>query len=134
MPTFTLRTVSQAPTFGNRPLRGRTILIVEDEPLVALDVHRVLRAAGAGLIAATSSAEALALIRRNEIAAGIVDVNLAGEDCIAVCQALFHRLVPFAFYTGHAEANILKTWPEVPVLRKPARDTEIIACIIELTS
>jgi len=125
MPTFTLRTT---------PLRGKTILIVEDEPLVALYVHSALRAAGAGLIAATNSTEALALIRRNEIAAAIIDVNLGGQDCLAVCQALFHRLVPFAFYTGHADADLLKAWPEVRVLRKPARDSEIIDCIVELTS
>ena len=66
-------------------LDGKTILIVEDEPLVALDLHAALRAAGASLIAATNAAEALKLIRRNEISAAVVDVNLGGDNCLAVC-------------------------------------------------
>jgi PleD family two-component response regulator len=58
--------VSTARTSTDRfgLLEGKTILIVEDEPLVALDLHAALRAAGASLIAATNAAEALKLIRR----------------------------------------------------------------------
>jgi DNA-binding response OmpR family regulator len=55
-------------------LRGRTILIVEDEPLVALHLHASLHDAGAGLIAATSADEALRLIQRNDVSAAILDV------------------------------------------------------------
>src|SRR5262245_61092764 len=40
-------------------LIGTSVLIVEDEPLIALDLHSALGAAGAGLIAATETAEAL---------------------------------------------------------------------------
>jgi DNA-binding response OmpR family regulator len=133
MPTFRLATVSQRSTLElELPLRGRTILIVEDEPLIALDLHAALRAAGADLIAATSSAEALTLIRRNDMAAAIVDVNLANDDCFSVCQALFHRSVPFLFYTGHREAKVLTAWPDVPVLPKPTHHNEIIARVGQL--
>jgi len=31
------------------PLRGRLVLIVEDEPVIALDFHEVLRSAGASI-------------------------------------------------------------------------------------
>jgi hypothetical protein len=36
----------------NHRLAGRFILLIEDEPLIALDVERVLRAAGAKILAA----------------------------------------------------------------------------------
>jgi DNA-binding response OmpR family regulator len=113
-------------------LLGETILIVEDEPLIALHLHAALLASGAGLIAATSSAEALALIRRNDVASAVVDVSLARGDCHEVCDALFQRSVPFLFYTGHREADILRAWPGVPVLVKPKRDGEIVAAVIGL--
>src|SRR5687768_16120279 len=112
MPMLPSRQSRFSTTVDRGALFGRTILIVEDEPLVALDLHAALRAADAGLIAAASRSEALTLIRHNDVAAAIVDVALAGEDCRAVCQALFHRSIPFLFYTGHRDAAVLKEWPE----------------------
>jgi DNA-binding response OmpR family regulator len=136
MRTFTLVAVIHRPEriAPVGPLSGRTVLIVEDEPLIALDLHAALRATGADLIAATRSAEALALIRRNDIHAAIVDVALGGEDCLAVCQALFHRRVPFLFYTGHGDATALNAWPEAPLLLKPARHDDVVATVIRLTA
>ena len=49
-----------------------------------------------------------------------------------ICQALLRHRVPFLFYTPHADAGLLKTWPEVPVLLKPAPSWEIAAHIGEL--
>jgi len=107
-------------------LRSKTILIIEDEPLIALDLHGALAAAGAGVIAATDTLEALRLIRRNEVSAAIVDVNLGNENCLAVCQALFHRSIPFLFYTGQRGSDALKAWPETPVFFKPTPSATII--------
>ena len=106
MRTLPIRPVSYQPIRGavRGPLAGKTILIVEDEPLIALDLHAALRAAGAGLIAATTTLEALSLIRRNEISAAIVDVALGEGDSRDVCQALFHRSIPLVFHTGHRNA------------------------------
>jgi len=121
------------PTNSDRCfLRGCSILIVEDEPLIALDLHAALYAAGAGIIAATNAKEALRLISRNEISAAVIDIRLGNQDSLEVCQALFHHRVPFLFYTAHADADLLKAWPEVPVLLKPAPSWEIAARIGEL--
>jgi DNA-binding response OmpR family regulator len=117
---------------ARHPLLACSILIVEDEPLIALDLHAALFEAGAGIIAATDAKEALRLISRNEISAAVIDVKLGDRDSLDVCQALFHRRVPFLFHTGHAEADLVKAWPEVPVLVKPAWAHEIVACIMDL--
>jgi DNA-binding response OmpR family regulator len=113
-------------------LLGCSIMIVEDEPLIALDLHAALCAVGAGIIAATDAAEALRLISRNEISAAVIDVKLGERDSFDVCQALFQRRVPFLFYTGHAHAELLKAWPDAPVFTKPARTFEVVACIADL--
>jgi DNA-binding response OmpR family regulator len=121
------------PTNSERSfLRGCSILVVEDEPLIALDLHAALYAAGAGIIAATNAKEALRLISRNEISAAVIDIRLGNQDSLEVCQALFHHRVPFLFFTAHADADLLKAWPEVPVLLKPAPSWEIAARIGEL--
>jgi DNA-binding response OmpR family regulator len=114
------------------PLLGKSILIVEDEPLIALDLHAALSAAGAGIIAATDIPEALRLILRNEVSAAVLDVNLGGRDCDAVCQALLHNGIPFLFYTGHPDAQILKAWPEVPVLKKPMVREPLVALVTSI--
>jgi len=113
-------------------LLGCSILIVEDEPLIALDLHAALHAAGAGIIAATNAKEALRLISRNEISAAVIDVRLGNQDSLEVCQALFHHRVPFLFYTAHADADLLKAWPQATVLLKPVRSEEIVARIGDL--
>jgi DNA-binding response OmpR family regulator len=124
---------TRRPTTKERaPLLDTTILLVEDEPLIALDLHAALSGAGASIIAAVDTNEALALIRRNEISAGVLDIGLGDRDCTAVCQALLHHGVPFIFYTGRADAAMLKDWPHVSVLRKPATQAEIIARVVDL--
>ena len=40
--------------------------------------------------------------------------------------------MPFLFYTAYADADLLKAWPEVPVLLKPALSWEIAARIGQL--
>jgi DNA-binding response OmpR family regulator len=114
------------------PLTDISVLIVEDEPLIALDLHAALSGAGASIIAATKSAEALALIRIAEIMVAVLDVNLDNQDCSAICHALYRRKIPFAFHTGHPGAVLVKEWPMAPVLVKPAQASAIVACITSL--
>ena len=114
------------------PLAGYSILIVEDEPLIALDVHAALSTSGASLIAATRLAEARDLIRRAEVSAAVVDINLGGEDCSSVCQALSDHRIPFIFYTGNANADVIKAWPHAPVLTKPASPERILETVAKL--
>ena len=108
------------------------VLIVEDEPLIALDLHAALSSAGAGIIAATDTDEALKLIRRNDVSAAVLDISLGEHDCTAVCQALLHHRVPFLFYTGYANTRMLQAWPQAPVLIKPVSHQEIVACVAQL--
>ena len=114
------------------PLTGRTILIVEDEPLTALDVHAALRVTGASIISAMDAREAEQLARNADISAAILDVGLGGFDCAATCRALTRRAIPFGFYTGHRAAPVLRAWPHAPVLRKPASNDQVVRCVIGL--
>jgi DNA-binding response OmpR family regulator len=115
-------------------LRGRTILIVEDEPIVALHLHASLHEVGAGLIAATSAEEALRLIRRNDVSAAILDVRLGSQDCFPVCQELSNRRIPFAFHTGHSMADIFEKWPQAPVFLKPTPVENLVAGVAALVA
>ena len=115
------------------PLARQSILIVEDEPLVALDVHRVLSAAGASIISAATPGEAIKLLSFAEVRAAIVDVQLGREDATLVCDLLERRRIPFAFYTGRADTTHLRAqWPQVPVIKKPATSRDIVSILSTL--
>jgi len=113
-------------------LADTSVLIVEDEALIALDIHAALSASGASIIAATKGAEALELIHRAEISVAVLDINLGDRDCSAACRALSRRRIPFLFYTGHPDAEVLKEWPDAPVLIKPAKTPAIVERVAAL--
>jgi DNA-binding response OmpR family regulator len=107
-------------------LAGRTILVVEDEPLVGLDVAEAIREAGANVILTYSVRDALIEVTRADISAAVLDINLAGEDCSPICQQLVDRGIPFLFHTAYSSSlPVLHGWPNVPVIAKPSLRNEI---------
>jgi len=117
----------------NGALAGRSILIVEDEPLIALEVHAAFNAAGARVVSAANRKEALRMISLPGLSAAVVDMNLGENDCSDVCKRLSDSGIPFVFYTGDARADILQKWPDAPILTKLAdkqRMVEVVAGVL----
>jgi CheY-like chemotaxis protein len=132
-PRATLSNGGQKMSSSGGSLSGRSILIVEDEPLVALDVRAAFSAAGASVLSAASCSEALRLVNTPGLSAAIVDINLGhGEDCSAVCERLSERGIPFVFFTGEVRPHILLKWPNAPVLTKLAERARIIEAVATL--
>jgi len=61
-------------------LRGRSILVVENEVLIGTDIRNALEQAGAHVTATTTVRHALILIERDGLAAAIMDHALADGD------------------------------------------------------
>lgn len=81
------------------------ILIVEDEPLIAMMLEDFLDALGKQPVETCDSVQsALAVIDQQPIDAVILDVNLSGgEKCWAVADALAAKGIPFVFSSGGDE-------------------------------
>ncbi|WP_421694307.1 hypothetical protein [Aestuariivirga sp.] len=79
---------------------GRTVLLVEDELLVAWDLEQTLTAAGM-LVPASSVASALDLIKSTTPDAAILDLNLRGELVTPVARRLRELGVPFVLSTAY---------------------------------
>jgi CheY-like chemotaxis protein len=114
---------------SSKALAGCSILIVEDEPLIALEVHAAFRATGASIVSAANTKEALRTINLPDLSAAVVDINLDGGDCSLVCKRLSERSIPFVFYTGDARADILRQWPKAPVLTKLADKERVVQTV-----
>ena len=115
----------------NRRLLGQSILIVEDEALIALDLHETLDEAGASLLAATTLGEALDMLTYSHVTAAVLDMNLGGPDCSSMCTELNRRSIPFLFYTAQPKAEIVRAWPNAPVVLKPEPPEKRIVLLLE---
>ena len=111
-------------------LDGCRILVAEDEPLVAMLLEDVLLDAGAFIIGpAATVAEALALAARERPDMAVLDLNLSGETCLAVADALAAAGVPFLVATGYGGDAPLPRHGHVEVLQKPYEPTTLITAL-----
>ncbi len=103
----------------------RRILVVEDEPFVALQLQTDLEGEGHEVIGPASNlADGLELASNEGLDAALIDIRLGGDTSATIADQLLARQIPFAFATGYSDSSML---PEhlhtVPRLRKPyARD------------
>ena len=98
-----------------------TILIVEDEPLIAMMIEDFLEILGKTLAGSVDTVEAaLALIAAGGIDAAILDVNLrGGEKSFPIAEALAARGIPFVFATGGSHDSVADIYRDRPTLPKP---------------
>jgi PAS domain S-box-containing protein len=112
MPGLGTDGVANGPQVGNpgefAPITGKRILIVEDEPLVALQLQADLERAGLHVVGPVGSlAQGMAAATSEDFDAALVDVSL-GEDISApIADQLLLRRIPFAFATGYADVSLL---------------------------
>jgi DNA-binding response OmpR family regulator len=112
------------------PKRQR-ILIVEDEPLIALALEAMLLELGfdvAGSAAQVSGA--LELIGREQIDGAILDVNLGSQRIDPVADILAARACPFFFTTGYSISGLPARHAGRAVLQKPFGLEQLLAVLL----
>lgn len=102
------------------PLAGLTILLVEDQYLLADELRGMLAAAGADVLGPVGTVSAaLALISRTSPDLAVLDVNLRRETVFPVAEALRRAGAPFIFVTGYEDWVIPQIYRDAPILEKP---------------
>ena len=115
-------------------LRGRRVLIVEDEALVAMLIEDGLSNAGAQIVGSVGTVpEALQIIERVAYSGGldaaVLDINLAGEAVTPVADQLAALGVPFLFATGYGAGHDTGGHPAATVLHKPFDAERLVAAV-----
>ena len=97
------------------------ILVVEDEPLIAMMLEDFLDILGHKIVATCDTVQsALAVVAEGDLEAAILDVNLSGgEKSWAVADALAAASVPFVFASGGTSETIEERFRDRPTLAKP---------------
>ena len=109
------------------------VLVVEDNPLIALDAQDHLQSLGVlGVDVAVTSAEALEASERERPGFALLDYNLGAETSEPVARALDQRGIPFAFATGYVEAEATRRpyAHKIAVLLKPYGRAELEALVV----
>ena len=117
---------------SNRPLAGRVILVVEDEPLLALEMDKALRVAGAKVVSAGFLESGLCSTEHPQLAAAVVDLHLGDGNGTALCRRLRQLGVPFVVHTGYPLMVTEREWSGATVIYKPAHPDRIVAALVQL--
>src|ERR687892_803393 len=116
---------------GGGPMHSRSVLVVEDEAFVAIELASLLQRSGYRVLGPASTVQqALALLEDERPDAALLDLNLGSERVTAVAIELKSRNVPFVLVTGFADVRE----PELrfaPMLRKPVSDDGEVRRLLE---
>src|SRR4051812_34817002 len=112
-------------------LNGLPVLIVENEPLIALDLsHAVQDRNGIVVGPVPTVAEALAILAGQKVGAAILDAKLDDCDITPVAIRLIEQAVPFVIHSGTGlPAELAASHPDLPVILKPKRSEDVIASL-----
>ncbi len=116
--------------------RRHRVLVVEDEPLVALQIADTLIGAGFEVAGpAGSTDEACALIDEQGIDVAVLDFNLGdGTTSAHVAKMLRDRRVPLMFVTGYTSEQLGRPVGNAPVLCKPIAPAVLLNALNQLVA
>ena len=113
-----------------RALAGRRVLVIEDEPLVALELVSILEEAGAEIIGPAATADAaIETIRATRSDAALLDGNLQGSSVESVAETLTSHELPFLFVTGYGREHLPDGFRHIAVIGKPFDRTQLVATV-----
>jgi CheY-like chemotaxis protein len=101
-------------------LKGRRILVVEDEYMIADAMKRGLEDEGATVVGpAPSVRRAFYLLEATaDLDGAVLDMTLGEEKVFPVADALQAKGIPFVFTTGYDPAGVPPGWRHVQRLEK----------------
>ena len=105
--------------------QAATVLIAEDEPMVAILLEDLLSDAGYRVLVGDTLDKASALAADNAIDVAILDARLGREDSFPLADALREQGLPWLFASGHGREGLPERFADIPVLQKPYNMKEL---------
>jgi CheY-like chemotaxis protein len=103
------------------------VLIVEDDPIIALDFEDTILGFGVKTVrSAGSVAHALMMIDERVPDFALLDVALAREKSFGVAERLEALKIPFAFVTGYGGDRVVAAFADRPRLPKPCSSEALL--------
>ena len=110
-----------------RSLQGLSILIVEDEYIIASDLKSILIAHGAQNVRLSGQlADAVERVKDFDFDVALLDINIRGSLVYSVADELLRMGIPFAFLTGYDRKELPARFADVPLWAKPIENSQLI--------
>lgn len=111
------------------------VLLIESDPVAALDLIDAFAAAGYGVLGpAGTMAEALRLLHEHEPTLAVIDLALNDGCCTALTHALRQRSIPYLVHSACSQDRRLTGDVQgVPWLVKPAMPEDVVALCDEMS-
>jgi PAS domain S-box-containing protein len=114
-------------------LRGRRVLVVEDDYYLATDAARALRGAGAEVVGpASNEADARTAIAEQRPDAALVDINLGLGPSFTLAEKLRNDGIPFVFVTGYDQDVIPPEFKDIERIEKPVQLRQLVGAVAKL--
>ena len=112
-------------------LGGVRVLVVEDDPLLLMDLESTLAGAGAHVVGLCRTLDdALRCSDPADFSVAVLDFRLGAETVSPVARRLVDQGVPFVFYTGQARHEPgLREWKDCAIVEKPSPPRTLISAI-----
>ena len=105
-------------------LMGASILVVEDEPMIVLDIALAFDGTGVHLTTTNTLKHARTLVEYDGLSAAMLDNALPDGDGSSLCTRLAERDVPFLLYSGLKPTS--GPCKDAPFVAKPATHGELL--------
>jgi CheY-like chemotaxis protein len=121
---------ADAPHAAETPMiAGRRVLVVEDEPLVALMMTELIRSLGAEVVGPFGSIGEASSARTGDIDVAVLDINVGGELVYPLAERLAARATPLLFLTGYDSKSVDPRFKGSNILTKPVDPSELARCL-----
>jgi PAS domain S-box-containing protein len=111
----------------------RRVLVVEDEPLVAMDIATTLQSSEHIIVGPASSIEAAqGLAKARDYDVALLDVNLGGASIESVAEIVAGHGIPFAFLTGYGQGALPAKFKGAVILGKPFNPDHLLDLVNRL--
>ncbi|MGJ8560340.1 MAG: response regulator [Litorimonas sp.] len=108
-----------------------TILIVEDDPFIAMDLEDTFDARGFKVLGPVADVDSgLKVLRETSPDIAMLDFNLGRETSIELARALEKESIPYLFLSGQVETVITdNNLPVQPIIAKPYIPEQLIKIV-----
>ena len=106
-----------------------TVLILEDDPLIALDMAATIEDDGDAKVVMAGTLTEATKLNLSELDLAILDVNIGAQTSYAFARQLLDAGIPFAFASSSQQSATPDDLSAAPFLAKPCSRSKVLAFI-----
>ncbi|WP_162248420.1 response regulator [uncultured Agrobacterium sp.] len=111
-------------------LKGKRVMVVEDDYIQSGDIAQTLISQGADVVVFDDVRSALGFLGNNFVDIALLDVQLGRELSYPIADEFLRLCIPFLLLSGHKQADVPARFAHVPFVGKPCSHEELVALMI----